>query len=73
MPMFLLIHLIFFNESSHGVATIFYFADHNSCELATLDPMLLKGLNESPINKPLLKSCFLDIDKKKMENVNQGG
>jgi hypothetical protein len=30
-----------------------------------LDPMLLKGLDESPINKPLLKSYFLDIDKKR--------
>jgi hypothetical protein len=39
--------------------------------LLLLDPMLLNGLNESPINKPLLKTCFLDIDKKKMENVNQ--
>jgi hypothetical protein len=35
--------------------------------------MLLKGLNESPVNEPLLKSCFLDIDKKEMENVNWGG
>jgi len=35
--------------------------------------MLLKGLNESPINKPLLKSFFLDIDKKEMENVKWGG
>jgi hypothetical protein len=35
--------------------------------------MLLKGLNESPFNKPLLKSCFLDIDKKEMEKVNRGG
>ncbi len=41
--------------------------------LLLLNPMLLNGLSESPINKPLLKSCFLDIDKKKMENVNQGG
>ncbi len=41
--------------------------------LLLLDPMLLKGLNESPFNKPLLKSCFLDVDKKEMENVNQGG
>jgi hypothetical protein len=40
--------------------------------LLLLDPMLLKGSNQSPINKPLLKSYFLDIDKKKMENVNQG-
>jgi hypothetical protein len=32
--------------------------------LLFLDPMLLKGLSESPTNKPLLKSCFLDIDKK---------
>jgi hypothetical protein len=30
--------------------------------LLFLDPMLLKGLSESPANKPLLKSCFLDID-----------
>jgi hypothetical protein len=35
--------------------------------------MLLKGPSESPINKPLLKSCFLDIDKKEMENVNRRG
>jgi hypothetical protein len=41
--------------------------------LLLLDPMLLKGLSEYPTNKPLLKFCFLDIDKKKMENVNQGG
>ncbi len=41
--------------------------------LLLLDPMLLKGLNESPINKPLLKSYFLDINKKEMENVNRGG
>jgi hypothetical protein len=34
--------------------------------------MLLKGLNESPINKPLLKSYFMDIDKKKMENQSRG-
>ncbi len=41
--------------------------------LLLLNPILLKGLSESPVNKPLPKSCFLDIDKKKMENVNQGG
>jgi hypothetical protein len=35
--------------------------------------MLLKGLNESAINKPLLKSYCLDIDKKEMENVNRRG
>jgi hypothetical protein len=35
--------------------------------------MLLKGLNGCPVNKPLLKSFFLDIDIKTMENVNQGG
>jgi hypothetical protein len=33
--------------------------------LLLLDPMLLRGLSESPTNKPLLKSCFLDIDKKR--------
>jgi hypothetical protein len=33
--------------------------------LLFLNPMLLKGLSEFPTKKPLLKSCFLDIDKKK--------
>jgi hypothetical protein len=27
--------------------------------LLLLDPMLLKGLNESPINKPLLKFFYI--------------
>jgi hypothetical protein len=70
MPMFLLVHLIFFNDFSHGVAIFFILLIRVTMNLLFLDPMLLKGLSESPTNKPSLKSYFLDIDKKKMENVN---
>jgi hypothetical protein len=43
MPMFLLVHLIFFNDSSHGVAIIFGFANYSNFELANSRSNVVEG------------------------------
>ncbi len=62
MPMFLLVHLFFLMILAMGLLLFLILLITTVMNLLFLDPMLLKGLSESPANKPLLKSCFLDID-----------
>jgi hypothetical protein len=41
--MFILLHLIFFNNSSHGATTIFGFANYSSSEFATSKSNVVEG------------------------------
>ncbi len=67
-------YLNFFNDSSHEVVIIFNFVDHNSSEHVASKSNIFEGVEcESLIKEPLLKSHFLNIDKKEIENMNKGG
>jgi hypothetical protein len=69
MPMFLFLHLK--NVCSLKVALTFDHIDHSNFEPVAFGSDIVEGVKcESHVKKPLLKSCFWILIKKKMENVN---
>jgi hypothetical protein len=56
----------FLNVCSHEVDVTFDHIDHNNSEPTTFGFDIVEGVKcECHVKKPLSKSCFLDIDKRK--------